>query len=321
MENRKDIEMLIADYLAGEADAAEMKAVEDWLAESPENKALFRKISAYWNAGVTSTADTSRGYALMDKKLSGRRLRLGRAAAFAAGLAAALIVGVSAGMMMAGRGSRITAYVTGESISSFVLSDGTRVKLNRNSILRVPDGYDRRSRNVELEGEAYFDVIHDQAKKFNVKMGNVEVTVLGTEFNAVNKEHEGVVSTSLVKGSVLFSTPSQKIRLSPGRMAKYDIRRDEVDITSFDKDSTTAWTENLIRYKSEDIRNLISRLAEDKGVSVSFQDNVFSEDELISGALEASASFDQMLSVLQAQVSFVWERNGRDYVLLPHNTK
>ncbi len=317
MENRKDIETLVADYLAGEADAAETKAVEAWLAESPENKELFRKISAYWNAGVTSAADTSRGYSLLEKKLSGVRLRLSRAAAYAAGLAAALIVGVSAGMMMSGRGSHITAYVTGDSISSFVLSDGTRVKLNRNSTLRVPDGYDRRSRNVELEGEAYFDVVHDPEKKFNVKMGDVDVTVLGTEFNAENKIEEGLVSTSLVRGSVLFSTPSQKIRLSPGRMARYDVSRDDVEISVFDKDSTTAWTENLIRYKSADIRDLIQRLADEKGVTVLFRGDVFSDEDLVSGSLEASVAFEQMLSVLQAQVDFVWERSGNDYIISP----
>lgn len=317
MENRKDIETLVADYLAGEADAAETKAVEAWLAESPENKELFRKISAYWNAGVTSAADTSRGYSLLEKKLSGNRFRLSRAAAYAAGLAAALIVGVSAGMMMSGRGGHITAYVTGDSISSFVLSDGTRVKLNRNSILRVPDGYDRRSRNVELEGEAYFDVVHDPEKKFNVKMGDVDVTVLGTEFNAENKIEEGLVSTSLVRGSVLFSTPSQKIRLSPGRMARYDVSRDDVEISAFDKDATTAWTENLIRYKSVVIRDLIQRLADEKGVTVLFRGDVFSDEDLVSGSLEASVPFEQMLSVLQAQVDFVWERRGNDYIISP----
>lgn len=321
MENRKDIETLVADYLAGEADAVEMKAVEAWLAESPENRELFRKVSAYWNAEVTSAADTSRGYVLLEKKLSSNHLRFSRAVGYAAGLAAALVIGISAGMMMSGRSGHITAYVTGDSISSFVLSDGTRVKLNKNSTLRVANGYDRRSRNVELDGEAYFDVVHDPSKRFNLKMGEVDVTVLGTEFNAVNKADEGFVSTSLVRGSVLFSTPSQKIRLISGRMARYDVGRDEVEFSAFDKDSTTAWTENLIRYKSADIRDLIQRLADEKGVTVLFRGDVFSGDGPVSGTLEASVPFEQMLSVLQVQVGFVWERSGNGYVIYRSNAE
>lgn len=321
MENRKDIETLVADYLAGEADAVEMKAVEAWLAESPENRELFQKVSAYWNAEVTSAADTSRGYVLLEKKLSSNRLRFSRAVGYAAGLAAALVIGISAGMMMSGRSGHITAYVTGDSISSFVLSDGTRVKLNKNSTLRVANGYDRRSRNVELDGEAYFEVVHDPAKRFNLKMGEVDVTVLGTEFNAVNKADEGFVSTSLVRGSVLFSTPSQKIRLFPGRMARYDVGRDEVEFSAFDKDSTTAWTENLIRYKSADIRDLIQRLADEKGVTVLFRGDVFSGEGPVSGTLEASVPFEQMLSVLQVQVGFVWERSGNGYVIYRSNAE
>ncbi len=315
MENRRDIEVLVADYLAGEADADEIMAVEAWLAESPENKQLFRKISAYWNAGVTSAADTSRGYALLTKRLSGHSARYGRVASYMAGLAAALFTGVLAGFMLSGHGTDVIAYVTGDSISSFVLSDGTRVKLNRNSTLRVPDGYDRRSRKVELDGEAYFDVVHDPDKEFRVSMGDVDVTVLGTEFNAVHHPDEGIVTTSLVRGSVLFSTPSQKVRLSPGRMARYDVQRDEVELSMFDKDSTTAWTENLIRYKSADIRSLIQRLADEKGVTVMFRGDVFSDEDQVSGSLEATIPFEQMLSILQAQVDFVWERNGNDYII------
>lgn len=318
MENteNKDIEMLLADCLSGEADAAEMKAVEAWLAESAEHRELYRRISAYWNADVTSDADISRGYELLSRKLAGTRFRFGRAAAYAAGMAASLLVGLAAGFgMTSGRGSDVTAYVTGESTSSVVLPDGTRVKLNRNTTLKVPDAYGRRSRNVELDGEAYFDVVHDEGRKFNVKMGDVDVTVLGTEFNAVNRQDDGVVSASLVKGSVLFSTPSQKIRLSPGRMARYDVRRDEVALEEFDKDTATAWTVNLIRYKSVHVRDLIEKLARERGVAVMFRDGAFGDDDIVSGSLESTIPFDQMLSVLQAQVGFVWERNGKDYVI------
>lgn len=107
-----------------------MKAVEAWLAESPENRELFRKVSAYWNAEVTSAADTSRGLSCW-KETFQQPSSLQRAVGYAAGLAAALVIGISAGMMMSGRSGHITAYVTGDSISSFVLSDGTRVKLNK----------------------------------------------------------------------------------------------------------------------------------------------------------------------------------------------
>ena len=311
--------MLVADYLAGEADAAERQAVEAWMEESDDNKALFRKVSAYWNAEVTSGIDTSRGYDLLARKLSGRRFRFGRLAAYVAGVAASLIIGFAAGsaLMSSRSGGDVTAYVTGDSISSFILADGTGVKLNKNTTLRVRDDFGRRTRDVELEGEAYFDVVHDASRKFNVKMGKVQVTVLGTEFNAVNCPDKGIISAALVKGSVLFSTPSQKVRLSPGRMARYDLHSDEVDLLSFDKDSATAWTENLIRYKSVNIKKLIQDLAEEKGVTVLFGEDTFADDDIVSGSLEATSTFDQMLSVLQAQVGFVWERRGNDYMIYP----
>ena len=62
---------------------------------------------------------------------------------------------------------------------------------------------------------------------------------------------------------------------------------------------------------------MIQDLAEEKGVTVLFGEDTFADVDIVSGSLEATSTFDQMLSVLQAQVGFVWERRGNDYMIYP----
>ena len=63
-----------------------------------------------------------------------------------------------------------------------VLSDGTKVWLNAGSKLRYPERFVGDERQVELSGEAYFDVVHDEKAPFIVKTSRSTITVLGTEF-------------------------------------------------------------------------------------------------------------------------------------------
>src|SRR5699024_7695938 len=56
-----------------------------------------------------------------------------------------------------------------------ILSDGTRVKLNAESVLKIPSDYGEKSRDVYLRGEAFFEVEHDDAKPFSVHIGGVIV--------------------------------------------------------------------------------------------------------------------------------------------------
>lgn len=82
-----------------------------------------------------------------------------------------------------------------------VLSDGTRIWLNSDTRLSYPTNFEKNVREVEIHGEAYFEVSHDTRKPFIVRTGELTVTVLGTEFN-VNTRIPTHVRTTLVEGKV-----------------------------------------------------------------------------------------------------------------------
>jgi transmembrane sensor len=86
------------------------------------------------------------------------------------------------------------------------LADGSKVWLNAASSLRFPTAFAGKERRVEITGEAYFEVTKNKAMPFVVNVSNAEVRVLGTHFNIMAYNDESVLTTTLLEGSIIFST-------------------------------------------------------------------------------------------------------------------
>lgn len=101
-----------------------------------------------------------------------------------------------------------------------ILPDGTHVWINSDSELSFPARFDSTKREVSLSGEAYFSVRKDKKRPFTVKVGqNVEVKVLGTQFNLQAYPDAQTIETTLCEGSVNVSDGKQKVTLTPSQQA------------------------------------------------------------------------------------------------------
>jgi len=108
--------------------------------------------------------------------------------------------------------------------SQIILSDGTKVWLNSETILKYPSAFNEMKREVFLEGEAFFEVQQKGNKiPFVVKTSGIDIKVLGTSFNVMAYSDEETIETIVVKGSVciirkgLKSSPDQNIILKPNQ--------------------------------------------------------------------------------------------------------
>ncbi|WP_300598078.1 FecR domain-containing protein [Niabella sp.] len=102
--------------------------------------------------------------------------------------------------------------------TNIVLPDGTKVWVNADSRLTYDQSFGQHTREVELTGEAYFDVAHDRKRPFIVHTKNIDVRVFGTAFNVRCYADEPSTQTTLVRGSVQVSlkqAKDQKIMLAP----------------------------------------------------------------------------------------------------------
>ena len=100
-----------------------------------------------------------------------------------------------------------------------VLPDGTAVWLNSGSSLHYPTAFEGHDREVDLSGEAYFEVAKNKDKPFLVHAGKATIEVLGTHFDIQNYNDEPALQTTLVQGSIRVSSVRDNRILAPGQQA------------------------------------------------------------------------------------------------------
>lgn len=140
-----------------------------------------------------------------------------------------------------------------------VLADGTRVHLNAGSRMSYPVSF-HGTRQVTLEGEAFFEVRHGRTP-FEVVTPKCRLRVLGTVFNVTAYRGEPAV-TMLVSGSVEVSTTRQRVRLQPGEQARTEPADGRLEVCRVNPELYTSWVRGVFRFKDtrlEDITRLLTR--------------------------------------------------------------
>ena len=141
-----------------------------------------------------------------------------------------------------------------------VLSDGTRVHLNSMSSLRFPGTFTADAREVELDGEAYFDVTPGNTP-FIVNARGLKVEVLGTSFN-ISAYPDEDLETTLVTGSVKLSTDNgESFMLKPSQQAILSSDHNEMNIRTIDTYTYTSWVNGLIHFKDERLEDIMRTLS------------------------------------------------------------
>lgn len=139
------------------------------------------------------------------------------------------------------------------------LPDGTQVWLNSLTSLRFPYSFTGNTREVYLDGEAYFKVAKDKSKPFIVHTQQTDIQVLGTHFN-VNTYERGKTTTSLLEGSVRTTSGASTVLLQPGKQATYE--GGKFTVSEFDGNEILSWTTGIHYFNNirlSDIALLVPR--------------------------------------------------------------
>lgn len=148
------------------------------------------------------------------------------------------------------------------------LADGTEVTLNAGSRLTYPQTFNGKTREVQLQGEAYFKVHHDAHHPFIVHAGGISTKVLGTEFN-VRAYASADTHVTLLQGSVLVSTATASKRIKPGEDAAFT--GSSLYINKVETDAFTAWKEGEFYFDNESLLDVAKEIGKWYNVSVIFQ--------------------------------------------------
>jgi ferric-dicitrate binding protein FerR (iron transport regulator) len=167
----------------------------------------------------------------------------------------------------------------GSKVISLTLSDGTKVWLNSESSLKYPIAFNASTREVEITGEAYFEVKHNAKQPFKVHLPNGTVVEdIGTAFNVNAYTDESDIKTTLIEGSVIVRRESSNVKLKPGQQAVLNqvnqgITRIEVQ-TNVDMDEVLSWKNGTFSYTNTDLQTIMRQMARWYDVEVVYQDPV-----------------------------------------------
>lgn len=209
----------------------------------------------------------------------------------------------------------VTKETTNGMKSQFVLSDGTKVYLNSDSKLIFPKGFQGTERRVKLSGEAFFEVKQDKDSPFIVEVGENEIKVLGTSFNA---HYRDVFTVALVTGKVeVGDLLGNKIFLSPNEMLIKE-KEGKFTKTIFDPLSLLGWKDNYLVFNDDKFDEVLEKLRRWYGVEFSVVGDV-RKDWSYSGKYHKE-TLQNVLEGISITSNFSYEITGKKIkIITNHN--
>lgn len=294
---------LLQQYIKGEISTEERLKVAAWLEENPENMREFlalRKLYdiSLWQAKVNKPRSIKKTqYSI--RKITVEILKI----------AAILLIGFWGSKQLLMRQSdkthMQTIHVPAGQRAEITLADGTHVWLNSRSTLRFPDQFGTDTRNVELDGEGYFSVQHNEDSPFIVQTQTHAIKVLGTEFNVKAYPNTSLFEAALLKGSVRISSPDLKngLLLKPNEMVSIEnrmIRKSIINNNDYFK-----WKEGLFCFEDESIQDLIKKLELYYDTTIEIQRPALLKYHY-SGKFRIQDGIEHVLRVLQLKHKFTY---------------
>jgi transmembrane sensor len=145
------------------------------------------------------------------------------------------------------------------------LADGSRVWLNSDTRLTYPDRFNGKQREVEIDGEAYFEVAKDASHPFIVKADNMMIRVTGTKFNVNAYSDENKITTTLDEGHILVGLNGEDSKLynvEPQQSAVFDRRtlRCTISNNAYAEDES-GWKENWLTFRNSSLTEVLTTLS------------------------------------------------------------
>jgi len=179
------------------------------------------------------------------------------------------------------------------------LSDGTKVWLNSESEIRYPVNFIGNNRKVDVKGEVYFDVAHNKAKPFIVGVKDVEIEVLGTEFNVEAYEDKNSVVTTLIEGSVKLSKANETIIIEPNQQAIASSDDPKFKILEVDAKNYALWKDGIFYFDMASIEDIMHKLERWYDIKV-FYTNSTVKTRRFSMEVKRYENIDKILDILSA---------------------
>jgi ferric-dicitrate binding protein FerR (iron transport regulator) len=271
MNEFEHIDDLVAKVLAGEASDKEKAYLNDWSSASEENriyvmdaKQLFEQIDSMKEY---QPVDVNAAWAKVNDRIEGKETKVidlpkrNRSLMIAASLA--LLIGLTFlyKLLVHTTKEEPLIYAAGNEIVEKNLPDGSKITMNKNTKLSYVVNAEN-VREVKLEGEAYFEVVHNEKQPFMIDMDGVKIKDIGTEFNVKALPGSDVIEVKVKEGEVQFFTQDNEgLQLGQGEKALYKKLTKQFTKTATDpSDNTGSYHSKLLNFNGKRLQDAIEDL-------------------------------------------------------------
>jgi transmembrane sensor len=323
----KFYESMIVKELKGESTNEESQKITQWVTKDAANLKIYNELwSAYALASPNVSAfqtDKEVAWSKISKKIiTSRRssnfvIQFSRIAAaavlfFLAGIAVQFFTSskISPGFL----NQYSTVIVPEGQKSMVVLPDGSKVWLNSGTTLKYKSDFNTTVREVEIDGEAYFDVKKDKTRMFKVNTGEVNVEVYGTAFNVKNYKEEKKLEVTVENGNVgVIRAGSKLADLIKGKQATIHSDNKEVVVSSASVDVVTAWKNNQLIFDGTPFEDGIRYLERWYGVKIQIEEKIKKQHNYTFKV--KTESLRELLKLLQVITPLTYKIDGKNVTI------
>lgn len=359
MNNSSKLYYLLSRKLSGEASPEEIEQLKAMLAEGAENDFIAQSLESFWQQPYSSAESATEEK--LDHLLNTLKNETGEKASIGfwkkfkwhISIAATIIPIVIFGYNLVSQKpikeqTRVPALASkiitpAGSRKQLTLPDGTNVWLNAASSLIIHKNFNEETREVELKGEAYFDVAHNAQKPFIVHTSVIDIKVLGTKFDVKDYETEPNIETTLLHGAIevvkrnepgsarVILNPNEKLVFAKKNLlthngkekkvlAEYNkIKRSDITITTLKADKKivdipeTAWMYNKLVFEEENFETIGFLMERWYNVTIHFADAEI-KNYRMSGTF-VNETVNEALDILKILVPFDYDMNGNNILI------
>ena len=295
-------------FFDGKASREEKESVRIWLESSPENEQELFKEREFFDAMILSGSTKVAG---MEKK---SRPFYRTVLLEAIKIAAVFAITVASGtyfykseICKIGEAMSTITVPAGQR-ANLTLPDGTNVWLNARSEMRYPAVFTGNKREITLDGEAYFEVTHNEDKPFVVQTNKCNVEVLGTKFNVAADEAAREFSTALLRGRLRVTnklTRDDEIVMNTNDFVS--LSGDRLALRSIENTDDYLWPEGIFNLAGHNFGEIIARLESLYDVTIAIEKTARPELNIIRGKIPVAMGLDYALRALQKITPFEYE--------------
>lgn len=305
-ESKTDVTNLFEKYYSGTCNREEFDQLLDLIEKGDDDEMMLQFLKREWNNSAPK-----RSHTLLYRRVG----------------AAAVILLLIASTFFLWRGGDKVNQPMVQDEGRELLSEVTRIQLSDGSIVLLRDGswlnvdslFAKDSREVSLQGEAYFEVATNPTKPFVIHTGKVKTTVLGTAFSIKANPAETEVTVTVTRGKVMVEDEEEKVLLATleaDRQLVYNTKSNRVTEKTVNAAIASNWRSHHMIFRNSTFESIVQEISELYGVTILFDDE-FLRQRQITASLDDRDPIETLLDILCTAQRAYYVKVGDSYLIKP----